>query len=82
MPFKSRLMLLLYESNRPRVERGEPPLSLLGLARETSLPYSVLHKLANNRAVRLDLGTMERLIRFFGVSGIDAILEYTPDEPT
>jgi len=57
-------------------------LSLLGLARETGLPYSVLHKLANNRAVRLDLGTMERLIRFFGVSGIGAILEYIPDERT
>ena len=79
MAIRSRVKLLLYQRNRPRVEAGEKPLTLHDVALATGIAYAALRKLANNQSTRIDLQTIDRLCVYFE-TGVGDVLEHTPDQ--
>jgi putative transcriptional regulator len=79
MAVKSRLRAIVAQQNYERAEAGQPELSIRGIAHDAGLSASVVSGLMSNRAKRLDMTTLDRLCRFFGVQPGD-ILVYTPDE--
>ncbi len=81
MPVRSRVKVLLYRRNLERVEAGERPISMRGLAQASGIAYSALRKLADNESTRVDFDTLDKLMRYFGVTSLDEILEYIPDQP-
>jgi putative transcriptional regulator len=80
MAVRSRVKILLYQRNRPRIEAGERPLTLHDVAIATGIAYAALRKLANNQSTRIDLQTIDRLCSYFG-AGVGEILEHIPDQP-
>ncbi len=81
MPVRSRVKVLLYRRNLERVEAGERPISMRSLAQASGVAYSALRKLADNESTRVDFDTLDKLMRYFGVTSLDEILEYTPEQP-
>ncbi len=81
MPVRSRVKVLLYRRNLERVEAGEKPISVHGLALATGIAYSALRKLADNESTRVDFETLDKLMRYFDVTSLDEILEYKPEPP-
>ena len=80
MPIRSRVRILLAEVNLERERRGEKPISVRKLAEETGITHSALVKFVNNKSEMVAYSTLDKLMRFFGVSSLDNILEYLPDD--
>lgn len=81
MPVKSRVRVLLAERNLERAKQGLPAISVRQIARETGLTHSALVALVNNQSVMVAYDTLDRLMRFFDLDSLDALLEYIPAQP-
>ena len=82
MPVRSRVKVLLYQRNLERVRAGDKPVSVRGLALATGIAYSALRKLVDNQSTRIDFDTLDKLMRYFGTTDLDEILEYVPAPPS
>lgn len=78
MPIKSRVKVLLAEVNLERTRAGQKPISVRQIAEDTGITHSALVKLVNNKSGMVSFETLDKLMKFFNVNSLDAILEYTP----
>ncbi len=60
---------------------GERRGRLIDVARATGVSRNMLAKLYYDRAVRIDLGVLDKLCGYFQCS-VDELLERVPDEPS
>ncbi len=80
MPIRSRIKVLLAERNLDRARAGEKPISVRGVAEATGITHSALVKLVNGKSGMISFETMDKLMKFFGTTNLNDILEWVPDE--
>lgn len=78
MPIRARIKVLLAEVNLERTKAGERPISVRQLAEETGITHSALVQLVNGKSKMVAFETLDKLMKFFGVTSLDRLLEYVP----
>lgn len=78
MTVRSRLKLSIGECNFQRITQQEPELMLRQIAAGSRLPSSVISGLANRRAGRVDIKTINKLCMYFQIQP-GAVFECVPD---
>lgn len=77
---KSDLKYFLTQYNGQRIRKGEKPVSLRQLARDTGISTSTLIALTTDKAKGIQFDTLSTLCAYFECSPSD-ILRFTPDPP-
>lgn len=75
LAIRFKLHTLLAHHNLRRAYSGEKPLSIRKLGVETRLSHSSLLQIINNKATRIDLDTIERIMNFFKTDDLNDFLE-------
>lgn len=78
---RTNLKVLIARENLKRAERGEPRLTMRGLAEETGLNLSSLNQFATNKTKRYDARTLDRLCKVFNVAVGELLIREEGDEP-
>jgi DNA-binding Xre family transcriptional regulator len=76
----SDLQYFLTQHNAKLIRRGEKPLSLRQIARDTGLALSTLVGLSTNKAKGVQFDTLSTLCAYFECLPHE-LLRYTPDPP-
>lgn len=61
------------------IRMAERKLKIADVARATDIDRTTLTKLYHDRLIKLDLGVLDRLCRYFEC-GVEALLEQVPDQ--
>ncbi len=83
MPVNCQLRILLARLNLERARRGQPPVSLRRLARESGVSLSTVVALNGDQSQRVDFATLDRLLAYFSRSldvSVDDLLVWQPGD--